>query len=272
MLVKLILRKNNINDDGCRVIAESLRMNRRLRWLEIDSDRITSQGFASFIPVVCNASSIKETLNSNHIIEYIATSNGLHDRVPEDLIELLKMNQGTDKKATAELKVLRCHFNDSVDNVAMLDTKTLPFLFQWFGRLNDGNEDTKHPNAFVLELIPSGVRGENGGTQGNWDGMGHSGMRRISPRPASSPHWRPGPSTRETAASFNFRGACLGPQRRSDEGTSRPLTISTRHLPPRRLGAAGSSSPLIRRTSRLSSAQLAASNLAVVLPERSLED
>ncbi|EJK60624.1 hypothetical protein THAOC_18984 [Thalassiosira oceanica] len=142
MLVKLILQKNNINDDGCRVIAESLRMNRRLRWLVIDSDRITSQGFASFITVVCNASSIKETLDSNHIIEYIATSNGLHDRVPEDLIELLEMNQGTDKKATAELKVLRCHFNDSVD-VAMLDTKTLPFLFQWFGRLNDGNEDTK---------------------------------------------------------------------------------------------------------------------------------
>ena len=110
MLRKLILRRNNINDEGCRVIAQSLRMNRRLRWLEIDSDYITCQGFASFIPVICDASSIEETLNSNHIIEYIGASNRSHDRVPEDLIELLEINAGTDKENTAKLKVLRCHF------------------------------------------------------------------------------------------------------------------------------------------------------------------
>ena len=63
----------------------------------------------------------------------------------QKMIELLEMNADTDKKNTAKLKVLRCHFNENVDlmDVASLGTGSLPFLSQWFGGLNDSNEDTK---------------------------------------------------------------------------------------------------------------------------------
>ena len=137
MLRKLFLIGGNINDEGCRVIADSLRINRRLRRLCIFNLRTIGQGFASFIPVVCDASDIESTLNSNHRLESVTVDRD--SRVPAELSELLDMNKGTDTRVTAKLKVLRCHFNDGFDltAVAGLDAKELPFLLEWFGRLHD---------------------------------------------------------------------------------------------------------------------------------------
>ena len=52
------------------------------------------------------------------------------------------MNNGTDKKFTAQLKVLRCHFNGNFDltAVAGLDAKALPNLLTWFGRLMNSSK------------------------------------------------------------------------------------------------------------------------------------
>ena len=137
MLRDLYLYRNRINDDGCRVIAESLRTNRRLRRLGMESnDEITVQGFASFVPVVCDASSIESTLNSNHVLTSVSCRANL---VPAELIELLNTNYNADERTVAKLKVLRCHFSDDFDltAVAGLDAKALPYLLAWFDRLHN---------------------------------------------------------------------------------------------------------------------------------------
>ena len=126
MLRELYLFTNHIKDEGCRVIAESLRINRRLRLLSMDNDEITDQGLASFIPVVCDTSSIESTLNPNHTLEAVAryydsaTHQTIHHgRLPADLIKLLDTNKEEDKKTAASLKVLRCHFNGDFDLTAI---------------------------------------------------------------------------------------------------------------------------------------------------------
>ena len=91
-------------------------------------------------PVFCDASDIESTLNSNHSLTSVATSRA--SRVPRELSKLLDMNNGTDKKFTAQLKVLRCHFNGNFDltAVAGLDAKALPNLLTWFGRLMNSSK------------------------------------------------------------------------------------------------------------------------------------
>ena len=134
-LRKLNLNGNPINDAGCRIIAESLRINRRLRCLLCFNMEITTQGFASFIPVVCDASSIESTLNSNHTIEQVNPSGD--KRVPLELVKLIFMNRDMDKTIVAKMKVLRSHFSGNFDLTAIagLDAKALPYLLAWFGRL-----------------------------------------------------------------------------------------------------------------------------------------
>ena len=131
MLRELFLYGNRVKDEGCRIIVESLRTNRRLRRLGI---KITSQeGFASFIPVVCDASDVQSTLNSNHVLTSVTTGETV--RVPADLSKLLDTNRNIDKSTVAKLKVLRCHFNGNFDLTATagLDDKALPYLLGWFG-------------------------------------------------------------------------------------------------------------------------------------------
>ena len=136
MLWRLDLVGNHINDDGCRIIAESLRSNRRLRWLNINNEEITGEGLGSFIPIVCDISSIEFTLNSNHTLEqaYASISE------PLELRDILSMNKDTDKANAAKLKVLRYHFNGKFETaMAGLDNKALTYLLAWFGRLKERN-------------------------------------------------------------------------------------------------------------------------------------
>lgn len=151
---KLNLIGNTINDAGCRIIAESLRNNSRLRQLCIDESwlienhKITGQGFASFIPVVCDTSSIESTLISNHTLVYVNTNSD--QRVPRELYDILQMNRSVEKSTVAKLKVLRYHFsgNFNMSAIAGLDAKALPDLLAWFNRL--GHRMKYHQDGLQL--------------------------------------------------------------------------------------------------------------------------
>jgi len=154
MLRKLDLYQNRIRDDGCMVIAESLRTNKRLRWLSVGMNNITSDGFASFIPAVYDTSSIDSTLNSNHTLEQVTTYRERF--APRELLDILRMNKTTDKRSTAKLKVLRCHFFDGnfdMTAIASLDMKLLPCLLGWFARL----KESKNADFKVLQSCRSTV-------------------------------------------------------------------------------------------------------------------
>ena len=135
MMRELYLDHNHINDDGCRMIAESLRTNRRLRRLSFENKEITKEGYKSFIPVLCDTSSIESTLDSNHTLEQVNVSIARSSEIGD----ALRMNKTTDKRTVAELKVLSSHFSGYFDLtiVASLDTKLLPHLLAWFGRLKE---------------------------------------------------------------------------------------------------------------------------------------
>ncbi|EJK72012.1 hypothetical protein THAOC_06497, partial [Thalassiosira oceanica] len=151
---KLDLYQNRIRDDGCMVIAESLRTNKRLRWLSVGMNNITSDGFASFIPAVYDTSSIDSTLNSNHTLEQVTTYRERF--APRELLDILRMNKTTDKRSTAKLKVLRCHFFDGnfdMTAIASLDMKLLPCLLGWFARL----KESKNADFKVLQSCRSTV-------------------------------------------------------------------------------------------------------------------
>lgn len=144
MLKRLLLDGSRIKDDGCKVIARSLRHNRRLKWLYANDCGISDQGLASFTTAVCDTSravcdtsSIESTLDSNHTLEGIIAGNfGSFKYVPATLATLLRLNKDRDKAATANLKVLRCHFSHGFDlTAAGLDAKILPYLLEWLGRL-----------------------------------------------------------------------------------------------------------------------------------------
>lgn len=144
MLKRLLLDGSRIKDDGCKVIARSLRHNRRLKWLYANDCGISDQGLASFTTAVCDTSravcdtsSIESTLDSNHTLEGIIAGNfGSFKYVPATLATLLQLNKDRDKAATANLKVLRCHFSHGFDlTAAGLDAKILPYLLEWLGRL-----------------------------------------------------------------------------------------------------------------------------------------
>ena len=138
-LIKLHLIGNPINDAGCRIIAESLRNNRRLREIRIkesnrSSANITDQAYAAFVRVVCDTSSIESTLTSNHTLADVSCN---YISKPPELRAILDMNRGFDKRTVAKLKVLRYHFkgNFNMSAIAGLDTKALPYLLAWFNRL-----------------------------------------------------------------------------------------------------------------------------------------
>ena len=138
-LIKLHLIGNPINDAGCRIIAESLRNNRRLREIRIkesnrSSANITGQAYAAFVRVVCDTSSIESTLTSNHTLADVSCN---YISKPPELRAILDMNRGFDKRTVAKLKVLRYHFkgNFNMSAIAGLNTKALPYLLAWFNRL-----------------------------------------------------------------------------------------------------------------------------------------
>jgi len=55
-----------------------------------------------FIPVVCDASDIESTLNSNHTLERVTIDSDR--RVTADLIKLLDTNREEDKKTATKVQ------------------------------------------------------------------------------------------------------------------------------------------------------------------------
>lgn len=69
-LVFLHLHGNSINNKAADVLAKSLAKNTHLRRLDLSkNDGITSEGWSTMLKLVCNTSSIKGILESNHYLD-----------------------------------------------------------------------------------------------------------------------------------------------------------------------------------------------------------
>ena len=96
--------------------------------------------------LLCNTSNIDATWSSNHTLCSLGgfdqdsddnDSDTIFESVmPQEVSDILKMNEGEDKKLVARKKIIKHHFCGDIDLNALIgsDQKLLPCKISWFGR------------------------------------------------------------------------------------------------------------------------------------------
>lgn len=100
------------------IAMDALRVNRSIKRfnyfaIEDDGDKVDWQSVSELI---CNKTSIVETYNSNHVLEYLSI-DGEEDEMPIDIYSLLHLNTNRNKHAVARQKNIRNRVFDDVDFV-----------------------------------------------------------------------------------------------------------------------------------------------------------
>ena len=132
----------DVNDEGCRVLANSLVNNKNLRTLAVidfssDTTTMTSIGWECFLSILRNTSDINSTLNSNHSLERLWNPrNEAPDDIPEDLLFCLQSNRSRDKKKVIRKKIFHYHLNNNekLSSIIGTDQDILPHLLGWIGK------------------------------------------------------------------------------------------------------------------------------------------
>ena len=93
-LKKLLLRDNFIDDEGARILSNSLRTNTSLMFLDLQGNPITGSGHKSFFSLVNGMASISATLASNHTLE--AVEFGFNLLVDEDESHFIEFEEYVD--------------------------------------------------------------------------------------------------------------------------------------------------------------------------------
>jgi len=137
----LYLDGSTINDDTVIAFATALAYNRTLKFLSLDdctdddgNDLITERGWEAVSTLVCNKSSIMDTYNSNHTLEYLGEMN-----LPDDLPSYLELNKNKHKVEVPRQKILLTHFSDVYDTSEMqefldMELEVMPNAIEWIGR------------------------------------------------------------------------------------------------------------------------------------------
>jgi len=136
-----------VNDEGARVLANSLVSNKKLKTLAVigfssDTATMTSIGWDSFLSILRSTSNINATLNSNHSLERLWNPSRATPDIPDELSFCLKLNQTRDKKKVIRRKIFRYHLNDDekLSSLIGTDQEILPNLLGWIGK--DRNTNT----------------------------------------------------------------------------------------------------------------------------------
>jgi hypothetical protein len=114
-----------------QTLVNSLQRNSSLRTLNFHIwNGLFRFDWPSVSNLLCDTSNIDATIQSNHTLESIISSNPSHIRpVPIDVCIILHMNRNTNKHAVIREKVLRNHGLDQVNFVPT----SLPDVFSWLG-------------------------------------------------------------------------------------------------------------------------------------------
>ena len=154
-LRKLYVSSNDISDTLVVAFMNELsgNENSQLKYLDLlDLDSITDAIWDSIRNVLCNASGIDATWSSNHILCDLGDTTDM----PEDISDLLQMNEEEDKKSVARSKVINNHFSGDFDVNAIIGLdhklKLLPRKISWFGRDFVGHSVVYNIIRTLLEL------------------------------------------------------------------------------------------------------------------------
>ena len=134
-LVALTINNNNIGNEGALVFANALANNSTLKCLGLHSCGIGTKGWAPFLKLLCDTSSVNSTYLSNHTLE---TISDMPRRFKQ--ICLLVSNIWQDKRQVAMIKILKHHSHFNMEPFFEWEFKVLPLMIRWFttaGTVND---------------------------------------------------------------------------------------------------------------------------------------
>jgi hypothetical protein len=113
-----------MDDDCALLLADALRYNKSLQFMSLGGNNFTWKGRKAFSTLLCNKSSIEETLSSNHTLECLGSNDEL------SLQHLLALNLSDDKRAMAMNKVVKFHLSELL---VIMGVKLLPNIMTTLG-------------------------------------------------------------------------------------------------------------------------------------------
>ena len=162
----LYLDNTGIDDDGAELLANSLKLNAKLKELVLSRNNITKRGHTVFLKLLNDVSSIESTYNSNHTLNALAFVHYLEkDRIVKNIDSIIQMNNlhvdssheaGKAKVIKYQLNIQKrkelCQLQDikysSEDNMlAGVEPRLLPKILAMIGEKN-GQSD------FYTSLLP----------------------------------------------------------------------------------------------------------------------
>ena len=166
LLKGLILMNVDIWDEGAAILAESLRNNRRLKYLDLSTHYITETGWNSFRTVLCDTASINATHGSNHTLRYLGYD--FYDNTPQDIKMLLELNSAQDKSHVAAKKILQAHHHLDMKPLFNRRLDLLPHVVAWLERFAGSRLDHKLSSIyeFVRAMPQEAVDGVAGKKKG----------------------------------------------------------------------------------------------------------
>ncbi len=156
-LKRLNLRRNDINDSGVIILAESIKQNRSLTHLGLGGNTlITDAGWNALSKVVCDPSTISTTYFCNHTLS-VVTCGLLYYPLPRTSLELNKFPY---KDQVARQKVFHYHFqreNFHMDPFMDMEVSqlihVLKFIDMAHAELSDYRMRNEHARYSILFLL-----------------------------------------------------------------------------------------------------------------------
>ena len=140
---------NEIDDDGVILFANALADNNSLLELRLANsdpfDHVTETGWSALANVLCDRTSIETTYTSNHTLHEVLKDEedeGIDMNViPDDLTELLDINEIYTKSEAARVKIIKYHMLKDEDiDVAVfvgMELNEIPSAMSWMGKEKD---------------------------------------------------------------------------------------------------------------------------------------
>ncbi|EJK62024.1 hypothetical protein THAOC_17383, partial [Thalassiosira oceanica] len=164
-LEDLDLSQSNIGDEGTATLAEGMRNNQRLTVMSLENNDITERGWNAFSTILCDASSIDDTYNSNHTLQSLGDC-----RIPEDVQMMLHLNKDENKCRVAANKILQSHRHLDMRPLLGRELGLLPYVVAFLENFAKSRPDLKLSSIFdfvrampmkVTDRVPFGGGGRN---------------------------------------------------------------------------------------------------------------
>ena len=145
-LERLILKDNEIGNEGALVFAHSLVGNSKLKELDISDNGITTMPFSKLL---CDTTSFNKTYLSNHTLENLVTTPRFMpadvmpadvmpaDVMPADVQSYLTLNANSENKGQVAMKkILQDHSHFKMQPFFEWEFKVFPLMIDWLEKAN----------------------------------------------------------------------------------------------------------------------------------------